>query len=36
MVCAYASGTAEAGHGENNKSEELLNRLKEAGRHLKD
>ena len=25
-----------AAHGENNQSEELLNRLKEAGRHLKD
>lgn len=33
---AYASGAAEAGHDENNQSEELLNRLKEAGRCLKD
>ena len=36
MVRAYASGAAEAGHDENNQSEELLNRLKEAGRCLKD
>ncbi len=36
MVRAYASGAAEAAHDENNQSEELLNRLKEAGRCLKD